>query len=115
MAQDGQTAEREAIRQTCLDYAEGFFDGDSERLRRALSPELVKRTVENGAVEPLSRAELIDAATAEDREMPSITVTVHEVRDDVATATVVSKYVDYVHLARIDGEWRILNALWTER
>jgi hypothetical protein len=115
MGQDGRTTDRKAIHEACLDYAEGFFAGDPERLRRALSPELVKRTLQDGTIEALSREDLIEAATAEDREMPSVSVTIHDVHDDVATATVVSAYVDYVQLARIDGEWRILNVLWTER
>jgi hypothetical protein len=115
MAQDALADHRDAIRRTCLDYAEGFFTGDAERLRRALSPELVKRTVTDGELQALSREELIEAATAEDRETPSISVTVHDVHDDVASATVVSEYVDYVHLALIEGEWRIVDALWAER
>lgn len=112
MSEQPSTAEREAIRRTCLDYAEGFFEGDADRLREALHPELVKRTVDGGSLDPLGREELIESATGEDREMPTITVAVDDVHDGIATATIVSAYVDYVHLARIDGGWMIVNALW---
>src|SRR5215212_307237 len=36
-------AESAAIRTTALDYAEGWYAGDGERMGRALHPELVKR------------------------------------------------------------------------
>ena len=32
-----------AIRATVSDYIEGWFDGDAERMERALHPELAKR------------------------------------------------------------------------
>jgi hypothetical protein len=35
--------EREAITRAALDYFEGWFDGDVERIDRALHPDLVKR------------------------------------------------------------------------
>jgi Putative lumazine-binding len=38
-----QVSEREAITHTALDYFEGWFDGDVERMNRALHPDLVKR------------------------------------------------------------------------
>jgi hypothetical protein len=34
-----------AIRATALDYAEGWYEGNAERMARALHPELVKRIV----------------------------------------------------------------------
>jgi len=34
----------------------------------------------------------------------------------VATAkTVSTQYIDYLHLARIDGQWKIVNVLWRPR
>src|SRR5690349_24243262 len=34
-----------AIKQTALDYIEGWYEGDAERMERALHPELAKRIV----------------------------------------------------------------------
>src|SRR5262245_55167629 len=34
-----------AIRQAALDYIEGFYEGDGERMERAVHPELAKRIV----------------------------------------------------------------------
>src|SRR5918998_425074 len=38
-------ADRAAIKQTALDYIEGWYAGDAERMERALHPELAKRIV----------------------------------------------------------------------
>src|SRR5215218_5451924 len=46
---NGQTnvsdADRQAITQTALDYVEGWYSGDAERMERALHPDLAKRIV----------------------------------------------------------------------
>ena len=38
-------ADASAIKQTALDYIEGWYEGDAERMERALHPELAKRIV----------------------------------------------------------------------
>lgn len=38
-------ADSAAVRASALDYAEGWYEGSSERMARALHPELVKRIV----------------------------------------------------------------------
>src|SRR5438046_6031410 len=38
-------ADAAAIKQTSLDYIEGWYEGNSERMERALHPELAKRIV----------------------------------------------------------------------
>ena len=43
-AQDKEREEA-AVRSTVLDYLEGWYDGDVERMDRALHPDLVKRIV----------------------------------------------------------------------
>lgn len=35
-----------AVKQTCLDYVEGWYEGKAERMERALHPALQKRIVE---------------------------------------------------------------------
>ncbi len=107
-----------AITATALDYYEGWFDGDAQRMERALHPLLVKRAVVDGAVEVDSARDMIDATAAgagvrRDPGDRRISVNVDHVHGAIATATVTSAvYVDYLHLVRVDGHWRILNALW---
>jgi len=111
-------ADVEAIVATVRDYFDGWFTGDAERMRRALHPELAKRGMLRGALET-DTAESMVSATAEGigtRYEPArrgITIDVVHVHGDIATATVVGVvYVEYLHLVRSDGRWRIVNTLW---
>ena len=38
-------ADREAIKRTALNYAEGWYEGNAEKMESALSPDLAKRIV----------------------------------------------------------------------
>jgi hypothetical protein len=118
----------EAITAVARDYVEGYFDGDADRMRRCLHPELVKRTVwhdpDTGAWR-LGRAATADAMIgwardgvgrdAVDRGRP-IEITVDRVFRHVAAVTVVSQpFMDYLHVARIGDRWLIVNVLWELR
>ncbi len=120
---DGETtdATRQAIVRTAKDYAEGWYEGSSERLRRALHPELVKRKVVNeGEVAKLwtiSAAELV--ANAKPHPLApgqTIDVRVLDVHGGMATVKIVSpRFVDYAHLVLWNGEWKIDNVVWEYR
>jgi hypothetical protein len=46
----------------------------------------------------------------------SSTVTVMDIADNIASVKVVSApFVDYLHLAKLDGRWSIVNALYENR
>ncbi|HEY0373360.1 MAG TPA: nuclear transport factor 2 family protein [Amnibacterium sp.] len=115
---DGGTADHEAIVATGLDYYEGWFDGDAERMERALHPELAKRGIVPGGIDTDTARTMIDATAAgvgrsRDVADRDIRIRVDHVHGDIATATITSAvYVDYVHLVRVGGRWRIVNALW---
>ena len=108
--------ELELIRQAALDYFEGWFDGDVERMDRALHPDLVKRkagaTLSFGTKERM--LELTAAGEgAEDGADRRLEVEVEDVYGDIASVTVSSAvYHEYLHLVRTDDGWKIANALW---
>ncbi len=108
-----------AIISAALDYYEGWFDGRPDRMERALHPELTKRSIEpDESIETLSARQMIDATgegvgRRRDPGDRNIRVHVDHVHGSIATATVTSAvYVDYLQLARISTEWKILNVLW---
>jgi hypothetical protein len=43
------SADAAALRETALDYAEGWYAADAQRMSRALAPELAKCIVERDA------------------------------------------------------------------
>jgi hypothetical protein len=107
---------QQAVIATVLDYFEGWFDGDAERMDRALHPALAKRSFE---LKRTVTKEQMVAWTAEGdgkREDPGergIEVDVVDVHGTIASAVVRSAvYREYVHLVRTDEGWKIVNALW---
>jgi Putative lumazine-binding len=122
---DGRPADADeiAIRATVDDYYLGWYDGDGERMARALHPDLAKRGwLPDGSggwsVDPDTHATMVEMAAAgrgrrTDADERSYTVHVSDVFGDIAAAEVHAvPYVDFLHLVRTAGGWRILNALW---
>lgn len=119
-----QTAEDSAgIRQAALDYIDGYYTGDGARMERALHPELAKRIVrvnEQGRYQlgQMSAMSLVlgtragggkDIPVAERRD----DVTIFDIYQNAASAKIyASGWVDYLHLAKWNGRWVIINVLW---
>jgi hypothetical protein len=112
-----------AVRATVLDYFEGWFDADPERMRRALHPALAKRSHGQDA----DRTPAVSSLTAE--QMVAWTAAGHgraragaeravEIRITDVSGTIASvmvrsaAYIEYVHLVATPDGWRIVNALW---
>jgi Putative lumazine-binding len=108
--------EAEAIERTVLDYFEGWFEGDAERMRRALHPELVKRRGGDalGVTTQERMLELTEQGEGkEDAGDGRVDVTICDIHENIACATVrTAVYREYVHLVRTADGWRIANALW---
>jgi len=119
----------DAIVQSVQDYAGGWYDGDPERMRRCLHPDLVKRTIVPGP-EPgtwmLRRPSTFDVMVNATREgggtdvpppQRRYQIDVLDIFRHVAIARCVSLlYVDYLHLAKFgDRRWLIVDALWEVR
>lgn len=120
---DALKKNEEGIRAAALDYLEGFFSGDAERMERALHPEVHKvlphRMGPTGKtmIDKIGAGLLVEYTRTKagllDEDKRKIEVTVYDVRGDVATAGAMSAmFYDYLQLARIDGRWKIVNVLW---
>jgi hypothetical protein len=113
---DSRVETARAIERAVLDYFEGWFDADAERMERALHPDLVKRR----AAEELgvTTAGRMIELTAQGAGVPDgadrrIEIEIADVHEDIASVVVRSAvYREYVHLVRTDGGWKIANALW---
>lgn len=112
------------IRAAALDYAEGWFEGNPERMARAVSPELVKRIVAHDSVtnrdmiQTMGSSQLVNGTrrgfgrnTPADKQEKDVRI--YEIFRGIALARVtMTDWVDYLQLARIDGRWVIVNVLW---
>ncbi len=120
MAVDERTAVEAAVVNAVLDYFEGWFDGDTGRVERALHPGLAKRSLQtDGQTLDETTAEWMIEATArgvgreQSRGDDQIEVTVEDVHGPIANATARSAlYREYVQLVRTPEGWKIVNALW---
>lgn len=112
-----------AIRQTALDYIEGWYEGNAERMERALHPELAKRIVRSSQ-EGRSRLDQMSAMslvlgtrrgggkdTPKEKQLKEITIL--DVYENAASVKIVaSEWIDYLHVAKWNGRWVIVNVLW---
>ena len=114
-----------AIRQTALDYIEGWYEGNAERMERALHPELAKRIVRtNPQNKQQSRLDQMSAMTLvlgtrrgggkdTPKEKQQKDVTILDIYENAASVKVVaSDWIDYLHVAKFGGRWVIVNVLW---
>jgi hypothetical protein len=107
-----------AIEQTALDYVEGWYQGDAERMERSLHSDMVKRIIRGGRVDTLNEEEMVNY-TQQNKgkglaEQMKNTVTILDVYDNIATVKVESVgYIDYLHIGEVNGKWEIVNVLWT--
>jgi hypothetical protein len=124
---DGQSAaDSAAIRGTALDNIVGWYTANAERMDPALHPDLAKRIINTNQrgrniLGHQSAMTLVqNTRSGGGRETP-----VAEQRKDVRildifgnTASVridAGSWVDYLHIARWNGRWVIINVLWEMR
>lgn len=119
-----QTAsDREAVRMAALDYVEGIYNVQPERIERSVHPSLVKRgfykkdaTVPYAEM-PMSYEQLVNLAKTWNkggkRDTSIRKVDVLDVLDQTAVVKVTASWgVDYMLLGKYDGTWKISQILW---
>lgn len=115
--------EKAAIKQAALDYIEGWYEGNAQRMERALHPDLVKREVNTmptgkDVLFSVSASNMVEFTRAgggseTPKEKQKNEVIILDVYQNIATAKAISAdYVDYLHLAKINRQWKIVNVLW---
>lgn len=122
-AGEGTTDERAAIEAAARDYVDGWYEGNAERMARALHPDLVKRTVRalpdgSEILNTVSQSNMVTYTRAgygkkNKKEGQHNEVIILDVMSQTASVkTITHEFIDYLHLAKIDGQWRIVNVLW---
>lgn len=116
-------ADREAVRLAALDYLEGIYNVQPERIERSVHTTLVKRgfykkDAGGPYVEsPMTYDQLVRLAGSWNKEGKRDTsireVAVLEVLDQTAVAKVTAMWgIDYMLLGKYDGRWKIVQILW---
>jgi hypothetical protein len=116
-------ADSAAIRATALDYIEGWYTADATRMERALHPELAKRIVQtdpqgNSRLGQQSAMTLVSntrrgGGTNIPADKRKSDVRILDVYGNAASVRVqAATWVDYMHVAKSNGRWVIVNVLW---
>lgn len=123
LARTQSAADSAGIRAAALDYIDGWYAADGARMERALHPELAKRNVTSDST---GRSRLIQMSAMTlvqntrnggGSSIPtgrrSDSVQILDIYGGTASARVrAATWVDYMHLAKFNGRWRIINVLW---
>ena len=117
-------ADSSAIRAAALDYVEGWYTGNAERMSRAVHPELVKRIVvsdtatKHSVIQTMGATALVNGTrrgwgkeTPADRRRKDVTIL--DIFGNAASVkSVMADWIDYMQMAKVDGRWVIVNVLW---
>jgi len=112
--------ERAAIRAVALDYIQGWYEADPVRMEQALHPDLAKRRLNGDTLQSVIAAALVDqTGKGGGKERPGekkCRITIQDFAGNIAAAKIISdQFIDYLHLGKVNGEWRIINVLWAMR
>lgn len=125
----GQTSDREAIEQAATDYMESYYASNTAQMQKAIHHEVAKRHVieregfqlvkNMGYTELVSLTKLDGKKWAKQKDQPlKVTVDILDIDGRIASikaSTNQYNFYDYMHLAKIDGQWKIVNVLWDNK
>jgi hypothetical protein len=118
-------ADSAAIRQTAMDYIDGYYTANADRMARAVHPELVKRIIirdprySHELIQGMGATQLIEGTragggsqTPVDKRKMDVTILDITYGKVAAVKIVATGWVDYLQEAKVDGQWKIVNVLW---
>lgn len=118
------SADSTAIRNAALDYIEGYYTGNAERMERALHPDLAKRIVNTdqqgrsrlGQMSAMTLVQGTRAGGGKDEAVKRTDVRILDIFQNTASVRIdAGTWVDYLHVAKFNGRWVIVNVLWEIR
>jgi hypothetical protein len=119
-------ADRRGVQAAILDYVEGVYEVQPERIARSVHPSLHKQGMVSrdgkayAGPMPMNYEQLhslaaswnLDNKNADPKTAPK-TVEVYDVQDATAIAKLTAVWgTDYFLLAKLDGKWMIMQVLW---
>lgn len=112
------------IKQAALDYCESWYEGNTEKIERAVHPDLAKRIVRTDPQTKNSRLDHMGAMrlfqgvragggknTPKEKQLKDVTI-LDVFGNTASVKAVMSDWIDYLHIAKVNGRWVIVNVLW---
>ena len=123
-AQTNSNDDSAAIKATALNYIEGWYEGDAARMESALHPELAKRMIYtdpktgHSQFNHMGAMQLVQNTrrgggnkTPKDEQLKEITI-LDRFNNAAVVKIVASGWIDYLEVAKFNGQWKIINVLW---
>lgn len=123
-AQTNANDDSAAIKATALNYIEGWYEGDAARMESALHPELAKRMIStdpktgHSQFNHMGALQLVQntrrgggSKTPKDEQLKEITI-LDRFNNAAVVKIVASGWIDYLEVAKFNGQWKIINVLW---
>jgi hypothetical protein len=116
------SADSAAVRATALDYVDGWYEGNGDRMQRAVHPDLAKRIVDsraNGsALSHMTAATLVDYTrrgggknTPADQQVRNVRI-LDMFRNVAMVRAEMAGWIDFMQIAKFNDRWVIVNVLW---
>lgn len=119
------------IKEAVLNYLEGLEYNDTLRVEKALHPELAKRVIlkdknDKDKLDNMTASTLLYYTKTFDytklyregvnpQERLKVEVIIFDLTNNIATVKAMQNkfaFFDYIHLGKINDEWKIINILW---
>jgi putative lumazine-binding protein len=117
----GTSNEKSALAAVAQNYMDAYYTADSARMQKTLHPGFHKRTLRtvNGRTEiseDTVESMVEGVRLGSGREIPPAErvqkIEVLDVYRDAASVKVVTgRWIDYMHLSKLNGEWRVLDVV----
>lgn len=113
-----------AVERAVLDYCEAFYEMKPELLERSVHPEVNKFGFHRPSPDepyrriPVTFDQLVTLAATWNQDAKfgkdaSKEVAVFDVMDQTAAAKLIAGWgIDYMHLAKYDGTWKVVQVIW---
>lgn len=118
------TTDKELIKKTCLNYLEGFYEGDTTKVHNSIRPRLYKfgfwrdeSGIYSGAYMTYEQAMNYAKEVLAKQEFPKKdspkNIEILDISNYIAAAKMTAWWgVDYALLSKDNGKWKIEQVLW---
>ena len=115
--------ESAAVRATVTNYIESYYAGDAARMEKSLHPHYLKHVIStsdgNLRMTEKTGLQMVQDVRCQNNELPKSEqteqITVLDVSKGMASAKLVtSHWIDYMTLAKWNGEWKIVSVVLKE-
>jgi hypothetical protein len=112
------------IKTAAFNYVQGWYEGNAERMTKALHPDLVKRSIQTldtskrqiirtSSADMMIRLTEVGGGKKQNGAKGKIDYTLLDANPVLAVVKLETlDFVDYLQLCKINGEWKIINVLW---